>query len=86
MHYYGPEVDGLPDTRRVDGNWYYDAQAIAAFWSDIGPLVQIDYDGVMAGEGSIIPAMMAALGLPDFGAGVDYRLNARRPYPGTTPA
>ena len=43
-----PEVTAalaaLPDHRRIEGEWYFDKPAICAFWSEIVPLVQIDYD------------------------------------------
>lgn len=43
-----PEVKAaladMPDHRRIDGEWYFDKPAICAFWSQLVPLVQIDYD------------------------------------------
>lgn len=67
----------LPDAESVDGEWYYDTAALERFWNRIGPLQQIDYAGVCAAEGGILPAFARAIGQPEIFGGLDPRLNMR---------
>lgn len=44
--------------------WWFDRAAIRAFWQNIGPLAEVDYDTALAADGDVIPALLAAIGLP----------------------
>lgn len=67
----------LPDALSTDGAWYYDQDALLAFWAEIGPSVLLDYDRACAEEGGILPAFARAIGQPGLFDGVDLRLNVR---------
>lgn len=45
-------------------DWWFDRGAIRRFWERTGPLVEVDYDAARARDGSVLPALCAALGLP----------------------
>ena len=44
--------------------WWFDRAAIRQFWQCVGPLVEVDYDAALAADGDVIPALLAAIGLP----------------------
>lgn len=44
--------------------WWFDKAAIRDFWQSAGPLREIAYDEALARDGSILPALMAAIGVP----------------------
>ncbi|MWD29643.1 hypothetical protein E0K89_019355 [Aquicoccus sp. SCR17] len=69
---------GLPEAQSVNGEWYYDREAIFDFWRAIGPVTVIDYDDAVAREGTILPAFARAIERPGLFGGVDLRLNQRR--------
>lgn len=68
----------LPEAQSVNGEWYYDREAIVDFWRAIGPITVIDYDEAVAREGTILPAFARAIERPGLFGGVDLRLNQRR--------
>ena len=70
-----------PDLR-ADGDWYYDRQAIIAFWSAFGAPIIIDYDEAMRTHASILPPFLDALGLEAPDDHEAYTLNAREPASG----
>lgn len=67
----------LPGENSVDGEWYYDPEAIMAFWANFAPVTVIDYDAAMAADGSILPEFAAAIQRFGLFDGLDLRLNAR---------
>ena len=44
--------------------WWFDRAAILGFWRGVGPLIEVDYDAALAADGDVIPALLAAIGLP----------------------
>jgi hypothetical protein len=68
---------GLADMASNDGAWYYDREAIVAFWTAIGPVQVIDYDAACATEGSVMPALARAFGYAGLFDDMDLRLNVR---------
>lgn len=48
-----------PAARRADGDWYYDKDAIRAFWSAIAPVTEIDYDA----EPDMVTALARVMGV-----------------------
>jgi hypothetical protein len=69
-------VDPGEGTDNILGDWYYDVDAITAFWSGLGELRVVDYDRSLATDGSVIPALLRACDSPA-GASGDYWLNRR---------
>ena len=62
---------------RIDAPWYFDLEAIRAFWGALGELHEIDFDAAMAAEGNIVPGLYRAAGIELAGLDVDVRLNTR---------
>lgn len=56
-----PFGDGTDDVR---GDWYYDLDAIRAFWSQLGPLREVDYNAATERDGTVLPTLLAALDVP----------------------
>lgn len=71
-------IAGLEGQADPNGAWYYDRAALVAFWKGIGPAEVIDYDAAVARDGSILPAVFAALGRVAPGAPGNYWLNSRK--------
>jgi hypothetical protein len=69
--------DTLPDSRRADGEWYFDIAAIRGFWEPMGDLRVIDYDAEREAEGSILPALYREIGADTRGLALDFRANPR---------
>jgi hypothetical protein len=69
---------GLPPPVRIDAPWYYRRDRIVDFWRKAGDLQLIDYDEAMAEDGSIIPALLRAIGVADRIAPLDLTMNKRR--------
>lgn len=72
--------DGLAasdPTTRIDGEWYFDLDAIRAFWAALGDLREIDFDAAIAAEGNIVPQLYRAAGIDPAGLDVEARLNTR---------
>lgn len=67
----------LPDARSADGTWYYDRQALIAFWASIGTPAIVDYDAVCTAEGDVLPSFGRTIGQPGLFDGLDLRLNTR---------
>jgi len=61
-----PQLDALPPQQRPDGEWYYDQDAIQAFWTIFGTVAVINYDDVVGADGSVLPAFYRALGREEF--------------------
>lgn len=59
----GPPEDTPPENR-TDGAWYFDPAAITRFWQRAGQLQIIDYDAALREAGSVIPALLEGLGVP----------------------
>ncbi len=73
----GHRRDHGSGTDDIRGDWYFDPPAILSFWQRLGPVRTVDYDSAVARDGSVIPALLAAMDLPaDEGAG-RYFLNTR---------
>lgn len=47
----------------VGNDWYFDRDAIVAFWSGFGEPRIVDYDAAMARDGTIIPALFDVIGI-----------------------
>lgn len=62
-------------------SWYYDRDAILAFWRRFGEVRVVDYDLAMAQHGSIIPALLEAADAPRMESD-GYWLNSRSPKAG----
>ncbi len=60
------------------GDWYFDVDAVVAFWSHFGEVRRVDYGAATAEHGSVVPALVAALERPSGLLTKDYRLNPRR--------
>lgn len=70
-----PHGSGADDIR---GDWYFDADRILAFWGNLGAVRSIDYDAATARDGSILPALLAAMELGPDAATKPYFLNSSR--------
>jgi len=70
-------LQGLPEARRPDGEWYFDLAAIRAFWRPLGKLREIDYDAEMAARGSILPALYREIGADITALDLGFRRNER---------
>lgn len=57
---YAVEPDPM---RRVDSDWYYDTDAIIAFWRRFAEPKIISYDDEMTKRGTIIPSVIEAIGM-----------------------
>lgn len=69
-----------PDRFRLLEDWYFDADAIRAFWRSVSPdAVFLDYDAAVAQSGSVLPSFLALLGLPAALDTGSHFLNRRRP-------
>lgn len=69
-------VDPGRGTDNILGDWYYDVEAITAFWSQLGRVEVVDYDRALARDGSVIPALLRAMDIPAT-TDRDYWLNRR---------
>lgn len=56
------------------GDWWFDKQAIRAFWAQLGPVRAIEYEAAMERDGDVIPALLGAMGL-DCPGDLNFRLN-----------
>ena len=70
-------LKALPEEASTDGEWYYDRDALLAFWRNIGPLRVIDYDAALSAQGSILPQFADAIEQPGLLDDLDLRLNRR---------
>ena len=67
-----------PDRFTILDDWYFDKDAIAAFWRAISPLsIFLDYDKEVAECGSVIPSFLRTVGLPASLNSVRYFVNSR---------
>ena len=62
----------LPDHQRIDGEWYFDPDAVRAFWRDFN-LTEIAFDKT----GNMVERIYAAFGIDPEGLDTDLRINAR---------
>ncbi|GGY11752.1 hypothetical protein GCM10007160_43380 [Litchfieldella qijiaojingensis] len=70
-------LDAGTGTDNVREPWYFDVDAIRSFWSQLGPLVEIDYDAAVREESSVLPALLRAMNLPLVASLDSYALNRR---------
>lgn len=66
------------DPTQLLEDWYFDKDAIREFWSDFGPLTEIDYDAALETSGSVVPSILGAFGITDIPPDLDDWLNARK--------
>lgn len=71
-------LTGLSGEQDAGGDWYFDRDAIAAFWAGIGPVTVLDYDKVMKRDGSILPAFLDAIDQSDLPVNQEWFLNRRK--------
>ena len=72
------EISATPPGRSCNGPWYYDWDALCAFWAGFGPVRIVEYDAAVAAEGSVLPALARALDRPALFDGIaDLWLNRR---------
>ena len=64
-------------TDNIVGDWYFDVDAIRAFWSRLGDVREVDYDAAVRAHGSVIPDLMSAVDGPYLTPHREYRLNRR---------
>lgn len=55
----------LPDSKRPNGEWYFDANSMVSFFRNIGDVQIISYEDALAKDRSIIPEFFRALGHND---------------------
>lgn len=65
----------LPPACSANGPWYYDRKSLKAFWSGFDTPIVIDYDAEIRDQGSIVPSVVAALGITGALEGTDLWLN-----------
>lgn len=70
-HEFGNETDD------IRGEWYFDADAIFQFWSEIGPVRTVDFDASVSEVGSVLPALLSVMEIPDTGNTDRYFLRRR---------
>ncbi len=57
----GPAGDG---TDNIRNEWYFDRDAVLAFWSGLGAPQVVDYDAAVAEHGTVIPDLFKAMDIP----------------------
>lgn len=68
----------LPESDRIDGDWYFDSNAILRFWQQIGTVTEIDYDKSVSKDGSIIPAILDAMHIDEPSIDLKLKKNVSR--------
>lgn len=63
---------------RIDGEWYFDQQAIIDFWAPMGDVRRIDFDAEMAASGDVLPGLYREAGIDPEGLEIVARKNIRR--------
>lgn len=67
----------LPSAHSIEDDWYYEIDAIRAFWQQLGDLRVIDYDKTRKQLGGVIAPFADTIGLSGLFDDLDLRLNPR---------
>lgn len=83
MHASLDPQDRGTGTDLITGDWYYDVDAIRAFWRRIGTVQELNYEDEVDRHGSTIPGLLEAMGVDPGLVEQDYFLNegARKEAP-----